>query len=163
MSFAGLTFLALWVAGRFRLFVPHSPHGKHIYAYIIPAIPLLLAAFIATSRVSDYRHRGTDVLAGTLLGIFFGILGYTYYFPWLDSPLAGTPWMIIRQRESDGTRIGGGDPLLPTAYTDAHAIAGYARAASSETPQETPGHPMELHFLPQDNYHPPIEPPPIGH
>lgn len=162
MSFAGLTFLALWLAGRLCLLVPHSPHGKHTYAYTISAIPLLLAAFIATSRISDFRHHGTDVLAGTSLGIFFGILGYRYYFPWLDSSSAGTPWMIIRQ---EGTGGGRGESLLPTVYnTDAHSMAGYTRAASpdSEMAHETSGDPMELHPLPHDNYHPPLEPPPIG-
>jgi diacylglycerol diphosphate phosphatase/phosphatidate phosphatase len=162
MSFAGLTFLALWLAGRLRLFVPHSPHGKHIYAYTISAIPLLLAAFIAASRVSDYRHHGTDVVAGTSLGIFFGILGYRYYFPWLDSSSAGTPWMTILQ---EGTRVGRGEPLLPTVYnTDAHSTVEYTRAASpySEMAHETPGNSMELHSVAQDNDHPPLEPPPIG-
>jgi hypothetical protein len=154
MSFAGLTFLALWLAGRLHLFVPHSPHGKHIYAYIISAIPLSLAAFIATSRITDFRHHGTDVLAGTSLGIFFGILGYRFYFPWLHSSLAGTPWMIIQQ---EGTGFGKGEPLLPTVYnTDAHSTAGYTRAASpdSEIGHEPSGNPIELHSLPQDNYHP---------
>jgi len=107
-SFAGLTYLSLWMAGRLRLFVPHSPHGKHLYAYIISAAPLLVASFIASSRVIDYRHRGFDVLGGTVLGIFWGIVGYRYYYPWVSSPIAGTPWMVMIEESEN-------EPLLPTA------------------------------------------------
>lgn len=164
-SFAGLTFLALWLAGRLRLFVPHSPHGKHIYAYTISAAPLLLASFVASSRVSDFRHRLSDVTAGTILGIFFGVLGYRYYFPWVSSSSAGTPWMIIRQEEGEGINHRG-EPLLPTVYaTDIPPTTGHTRSPTpySETAHESSGNPMELHSLPQGGYSTLLQPPSNGH
>ncbi|KAG8840279.1 hypothetical protein FRB91_006342, partial [Serendipita sp. 411] len=120
MSFAGLTFLSLYLAGRFRLFTPHSSHGKHLYAYVLSVAPLLLASFVTSSRVSDFRHRGSDVLAGASLGILFAFIGYRYYYPWLGSRDAGTPWMVLREEGAfadykthsrNGSHTG---PLLPT-------------------------------------------------
>jgi len=155
MSFAGLTYLALYLSGRLGLFDPYSPHGKHIYSYILTAAPLLVASFVAASRVSDYRHRGSDVLGGASLGVFFGIMGYRYYFPWPQSQMAGVPWMMVRQEELN---IATGDnarthtpytdaplPLLPTAH-DARS-----RGQGSEnapTPYNNMDDPMELHSIP---------------
>ncbi|CAG7848542.1 Diacylglycerol pyrophosphate phosphatase 1 Short=DGPP phosphatase; AltName: Full=Phosphatidate phosphatase [Serendipita indica DSM 11827] len=161
MSFAGLTFLSLFLAGRFRLFAAHTVHGKHLWAYAICAAPLLLASFVTSSRVSDFRHRGTDVLAGASLGVFFAILAYRYYFPWLGSPLAGTPWMVLREEGEQGiegyktrSRSGsnGGAPLLPTT-----AQQSYREAA---TPYTQTGDHMELQPVPTINVHEASYPPP---
>jgi len=161
MSFAGLTYLALYFSGRLRLFVPLSPHGKHIYSYLLAAAPLLVASFVASSRVSDYRHRGSDVLGGTVLGIFFGIIGYRYYFPWPQSQLAGVPWTIIRQEDlqewSVSTRSVIRDrnsktqiPLLPTTQDSTRLASG---SRSAPTAHHDPDNPMELRTFPPAGAH----------
>lgn len=163
MSFAGLTYLALYLAGRFRLFAPHSPHGKHLYAYFITAAPILVASFITTSRVSDFRHRGTDVLGGASLGVFFAIVGYRYYFPWPNSQFAGIPWMTIRQEEERGIPIALGGlgklhqyspsttrlPLLPTSQ-DARSVAQASQGAPTPY-SDVGGNPMEMHPISNTN------------
>jgi hypothetical protein len=154
MSFAGLTYLALYFSGRLGLFSPLSPHGKHIYSYLLTAAPLLVASFVAASRVSDYRHRGSDVLGGASLGVFFGIMGYRYYFPWPQSRMAGVPWILVRQEELN---ISTGDnartdtpytdaPLLPTAH-DARSRGQGSQSAPS--PYNNVDNPMELHSIPR--------------
>ncbi|KAG8813838.1 hypothetical protein FRC17_001403 [Serendipita sp. 399] len=158
MSFAGLAYLSLYMAGRFRIFTPHSIHGKHLYAYTIAIVPLFLASFIASSRVSDFREHGLDALAGAILGIVFAIIGYRYYFPWLGSRDAGTPWAILREEglvllntgvhSKTGSHIGA--PLLPTA-------APHAQRSVDETASNL--QPVELHPLPQLN----VSTPPPAH
>lgn len=168
MSFAGLTYLALFFAGRLRLFAPHSPHGKHIYSYFLTAAPLLIAAFVTSSRVADFRHRGTDVLGGASLGVFFSIVAYRYYFPWPNSQLAGIPWMTIRQEEEQGIPIETGGPakghhhsgstaqLLPTHDTRSFAPG----SQGVPTPYSDGGNTMELHPIPSINMYPPPAPVP---
>jgi diacylglycerol diphosphate phosphatase / phosphatidate phosphatase len=155
MSFAGLTYLALYFSGRLGLFDPHSPHGKHIYSYLLAAAPLLVASFVAASRVSDYRHRGTDVLGGASLGVFFGIMGYRYYFPWPQSQMAGVPWIIGRQEELDIAT--GNNARVHTPYTDTqlpllpttHDARSQGQGSqSTPTPYKHMDNPMELHSIP---------------
>jgi diacylglycerol diphosphate phosphatase / phosphatidate phosphatase len=159
MSFAGLTYLALYFSGRLRLFAAYSPHGKHIYSYLLTAAPLLVASFVASSRVSDFRHRGSDVLGGTSIGVFFGIMGYRYYFPWPQSQMAGVPWMIVRQEGELNVATGGNArghnsntetqlPLLPTSH-DARSLGHGSQTTT--TPYYDPGNPMELHSIPPAN------------
>ena len=42
-------------------------------------MPILLATYVATTRYSDYRHHGVDVIFGALLGVGAAILGWTWY------------------------------------------------------------------------------------
>jgi hypothetical protein len=162
MSFAGLTYLSLFLAGRFRLFAAHSSHGKHLYAYIITAVPLLLAAFVTSSRVSDFRHRGTDVLGGASIGVFFAILAFRYYYPWLNSQLSGTPWMVVRAESGDDLNsyrsASASHLLLPT--TNRGGLAPRAHGSTTPYSDITPsydhshsGPPMELQPVPQINVH----------
>ncbi|KAG8808257.1 hypothetical protein FRC17_004028 [Serendipita sp. 399] len=159
MSFAGLTFASLYLAGRFRLFTPHSAHGKHLYAYVLSFAPLLLASYVSTSRVSDFRHRGSDVLGGASLGVIFALLAYRYYFPWLGSRDAGTPWMILREEgafydSKTHSRSGSnfGVPLLPTVAPSSQQQT-YVDDAGVNT------QPIQLNPLPQINVHTPPENP----
>ena len=63
-AFAGLGFLSLYLSGKIRAF---NREG-HIAKLCIVFLPLLLAAMIAVSRVSDYWHHWQDVFAGGFLG-----------------------------------------------------------------------------------------------
>lgn len=71
-SFAGLGFLSFFLAGKMGLF---DRNGYVMKAWI-GLIPLIGASLIAISRVMDYRHRGTDIIAGGLLGFLMAFLSY---------------------------------------------------------------------------------------
>ncbi|BFZ55778.1 hypothetical protein PYCC9005_002819 [Savitreella phatthalungensis] len=106
-SFAGLVYLSLWIGGKLSLFVGigramwgRRSHGG--YASVgddradggdevsrasiavklsIVTMPVLAAALVAVSRVMDYRHRGSDVIGGALLGSAFAIVVWQFYGP----------------------------------------------------------------------------------
>lgn len=65
-SFAGLGFLALYLAGKIKVF----DRQGHVAKLCILFLPLLMAALVAVSRVSDYWHHWQDVFAGSILGLF---------------------------------------------------------------------------------------------
>lgn len=47
---------------------------------IAPAVPLLAAGYVAASRLMDYRHHPTDVLAGSMLGFSIAsLIFFTYH------------------------------------------------------------------------------------
>ncbi|KAJ1798881.1 hypothetical protein LPJ59_002209 [Coemansia sp. RSA 2399] len=76
-SFAGFTYLSLWLAGHLRL----ADQRGRTYKSFIVLVPQLAALLIGVSRTKDYRHHWQDVLAGALLGIFMGWFGYSQYYP----------------------------------------------------------------------------------
>ena len=84
VSFAGLTFLTLFIAGKVHLW---DQVGSGIKAWFT-VVPMTGAALVAISRTMDYRHHATDVLAGSLLGIGIAYMSYRQYFPPLDEPTA---------------------------------------------------------------------------
>ena len=48
-------------------------------------LPLILAGLVAVSRTRDYRHNFSDILGGSLIGIFFAIALYFLKFKSLTS------------------------------------------------------------------------------
>jgi len=83
-SFAGMTYLSLYLAGKLHIFDSKS----HSYKSFIVTAPYVVAALIAISRTQDYRHHWQDVMAGGLLGITFALFSYLQYYPppWLMDP-----------------------------------------------------------------------------
>lgn len=61
--------------------------GHTIKAWIT-LIPFTGAALIALTRVTDYRHHPTDIIAGSLLGLGLAYFSYRLYYPPLDHPMA---------------------------------------------------------------------------
>ncbi|PKU69066.1 lipid phosphate phosphatase 2 [Dendrobium catenatum] len=76
-SFAGLGFLAWYLAGKFRAF---NRRG-HVAKLCIVLLPLLCASLIAISRVDDYWHHWQDVFAGGILGLVVSSVCYLQFFP----------------------------------------------------------------------------------
>ncbi|KAJ8583313.1 PAP2-domain-containing protein, partial [Rhizopogon salebrosus TDB-379] len=79
MSFAGLGFLAFYLAGKLHLFDNRGHAGK---AWI-SITPFAVAAFVAISRTMDYRHHWHDVLTGSALGLTLAYFSYRQYYPHL--------------------------------------------------------------------------------
>ncbi|KAM0921537.1 hypothetical protein ACQ4PT_006739 [Festuca glaucescens] len=76
-AFAGLGFLAWYLAGKIRAF----DRGGHVAKLCIVILPLLLAAMVGVSRVDDYWHHWQDVFAGGILGLVVASFCYLQFFP----------------------------------------------------------------------------------
>lgn len=63
-AFAGLGFLAFWLAGQVKLFKAPPRAWKSFICFT----PIVAAAMIAVSRTEDYRHHWHDVTVGGILG-----------------------------------------------------------------------------------------------
>lgn len=88
LSFAGLAFLSLYIAGKLHLFDSRG----HVLKAWLTVIPLFGAALVAVSRTMDYRHHWQDVLAGSFLGILTAYFSYRLYYPSLSSEHAHLPY-----------------------------------------------------------------------
>ncbi|KAJ5469246.1 hypothetical protein N7539_008864 [Penicillium diatomitis] len=98
-SFAGLGYLTLWLAAKCSVVFPYLPHfpvegddysndrasirnrgaAPPVLSMIIVFFPACVAFFIAASRWFDYRHHGWDIVAGSVIGIFFAWIGIRMY------------------------------------------------------------------------------------
>ncbi|XP_066331488.1 lipid phosphate phosphatase 2-like [Miscanthus floridulus] len=76
-SFAGLGFLAWYLAGKLKAF----DHKGHIAKLCLVFLPLLVASLVAVSRVDDYWHHWQDVFAGGILGLTVASFCYLQFFP----------------------------------------------------------------------------------
>ncbi|PUZ59962.1 hypothetical protein GQ55_4G084900 [Panicum hallii var. hallii] len=76
-SFAGLGFLSWYLAGKIKAF----DRGGHVAKLCIVAMPLLLAAMVAVSRVDDYWHHWQDVFTAGVLGLVVASFCYLQFFP----------------------------------------------------------------------------------
>lgn len=74
-SFAGLGFLAWYLAGKIRVF---NRRG-HVAKLCIVLLPLLCSSLIAISRVDDYWHHWQDVFAGGILGLYCIYMSLFYH------------------------------------------------------------------------------------
>jgi len=106
LSFAGLTFLSLYIAGKMHLFDTRG----HTHKAWISFLPLLGAALVAISRTMDYRHHWQDVLAGSLLGFTIANFAYRQYFPSLSSKRSHLPYAPRTLHPQDTRRPA---PVLP--------------------------------------------------
>ena len=149
-AFAGFMYFTLWLCAKLAVAVPdflprrdksdystlgygkeradanhgplYSPAAPPIYLLVIAFIPFCSATYIAASRWADNQHTGWDILAGTVIGIFFGWLGFRWYFPSLQS-LRAVSWA---PRSKNRTFYGGlgsedtpsADDIESTAHTD---------------------------------------------
>ncbi|CDH60154.1 pap2-domain-containing protein [Lichtheimia corymbifera JMRC:FSU:9682] len=76
-SFAGLGYLAFYLAGKMQLFDERG----HTYKCFLFAFPSLAALLVAISRTRDYRHHWQDVFIGGLLGAGCAYFAYRQYYP----------------------------------------------------------------------------------
>lgn len=78
--------------------------GHTIKAWIT-VIPFTGAALIALTRVTDYRHHATDIIAGSLLGLGLSYFSYRLYYPPLHHPMAHkaySPRIPAEEEPKDG-------------------------------------------------------------
>nr|ODN89983.1 PAP2 domain-containing protein [Cryptococcus depauperatus CBS 7841] len=80
LSFAGLGFLSLYLAGKMHLWDIRG-HRTRAWAALVP---LLGGAMVAISRTRDNRHHWQDIVIGSLLGVFISWVSYRTYYPQLS-------------------------------------------------------------------------------
>ena len=105
-AFAGLGFFGFYIAGKMHLF---DQKGHTIKAWIT-IIPFTGAALIALTRVTDYRHHATDIIAGSLLGLGLAYFSYRLYYPPLEHPQAHkaySPRIPAEEDPIDGENVYG--------------------------------------------------------
>ncbi|WRT70585.1 uncharacterized protein IL334_007583 [Kwoniella shivajii] len=77
LSFAGLGYLSLYLAGKMHL---SDVRGHRTRAWFALS-PLLGGTMVAISRTEDNRHHWQDVLVGSLLGLSIAWVSYRTYYP----------------------------------------------------------------------------------
>ncbi|CAO3593972.1 unnamed protein product [Absidia cylindrospora] len=87
-SFAGLGYLALYFAGKLRLFDERG-HAYKGFTFIFPVIGALL---VAITRTRDSRHHWQDVFIGGLLGAACAFFAYRQYHPALGHESCQQPF-----------------------------------------------------------------------
>ena len=87
-SFGSLFFLSLY------LYHFLCPSGRPDTGWALAAVcaPTLAAAWVAATRVTDYYHNTSDVIAGALIGIAMALLVWrAYVTPVQEKREAGSP------------------------------------------------------------------------
>ncbi|KAI9891805.1 MAG: hypothetical protein M1814_002370 [Vezdaea aestivalis] len=76
-----------------------------IYLLMLTFVPLATAIYISSTRYSDFRHHGFDIIIGWLLGLFFAWFG----FRWTHLPIrsgAGWSWGARSRDRAFGIGVG---------------------------------------------------------
>lgn len=91
-AFAGLGFLALYLAGKTRAFSrARARHGGALWRVAVVLAPLLAAMVVGVSRTRDYHHNYSDVLAGAAIGALTAATAYFALYPSLLSRYCAAP------------------------------------------------------------------------
>ena len=98
MSFAGLTPVALMVAGQLGAF---RPGEARMWKTLLCLVPVGVALFVAVSRTRDFRHNFDDVSVGAAIGLVAALVSYYMRYPGLSSPRCDVPFERTGQRGSD--------------------------------------------------------------
>ncbi|KZS94758.1 lipid phosphate phosphatase 1 [Sistotremastrum niveocremeum HHB9708] len=87
-AFSGLGFLFFFLAGKTGVLAgssysmtPGRLGSSRILRGAITFLPLVVAGWVAVTRVEDYRHHVEDVIVGSLIGISIAFACYTTYWP----------------------------------------------------------------------------------
>ncbi|KAF5391417.1 hypothetical protein D9757_001954 [Collybiopsis confluens] len=128
LSFAGLAFLAFYLAGKLHLF----DHKAHVGKAWISLSPFAGAALVAISRTMDYRHHWQDVVAGSLLGTGMAYFSYRQYYPGLANKFSHFPYGPRIQHESDYNVLPVHFSRLPSSSS--HHVAASALGENSQLP-----------------------------
>eukprot|EP00760_Papus_ankaliazontas_P034110 PhM_4_TR6983/c0_g1_i1/m.100009/K18693/DPP1, DPPL, PLPP4_5; diacylglycerol diphosphate phosphatase / phosphatidate phosphatase len=75
VTFAAATFTTLYIIGKWRV----VERGQ-LVGLALGFVPVVFAMFVCASRLRDFWHHGSDVVAGGLLGMVFASLAYTLNF-----------------------------------------------------------------------------------
>jgi membrane-associated phospholipid phosphatase len=71
MSFTAATWLSLFISTVW-------PRNGELWWVFVRLIPIFVAIFIAATRITDYMHHVSDVVAGTIIGIGVGTIFFLF-------------------------------------------------------------------------------------
>eukprot|EP00005_Dracoamoeba_jomungandri_P003038 CAMPEP_0174261274 /NCGR_PEP_ID=MMETSP0439-20130205/11339_1 /TAXON_ID=0 /ORGANISM="Stereomyxa ramosa, Strain Chinc5" /LENGTH=283 /DNA_ID=CAMNT_0015345727 /DNA_START=1 /DNA_END=852 /DNA_ORIENTATION=- len=77
MSFASMTFLSLYLCGKLGFYRKNG--GEVWKAYVVLA-PIAVSTCVAVTRVRDYHHHFSDILAGSIIGVAFAFMCYLTFY-----------------------------------------------------------------------------------
>jgi len=86
-AFVGMIFITLFLAGKTAaLCFSITPSrgaliGSRFARLCLVLSPLAFAAWVAITRIEDYRHHKEDVIVGSVIGLFSGTVCYLLYWP----------------------------------------------------------------------------------
>ncbi|KAI0061029.1 lipid phosphate phosphatase 1 [Artomyces pyxidatus] len=118
-AFVGMTFLTLFLAGKTTAFcfvAPAPPGawlGSRMARLTVTLSPLVFAAWVAITRVEDYRHHKEDVIVGSLIGAISATITYLIFWPSpfsaqsFTADTAGRPRLVYTSHEVHRRRNGG--------------------------------------------------------
>ncbi|KAI9292320.1 PAP2-domain-containing protein, partial [Neoconidiobolus thromboides FSU 785] len=99
VSFCGLTYLSLYLAGKLHVF----DRKGHTYKTFIVILPMLGALFISITRIQDFRHHWSDVLVGGIIGIVLSYFSYHQYYPSIVDRYSQIPYSPRIKKDKDNT------------------------------------------------------------
>lgn len=117
---AGMVYLTLWLCARWHVTIPfldrfgHRDYGRSsqrdlrrssertetappLWQVAAAFIPIFVALFVCSSRYADFHHAGFDIIAGALIGTFFGWTAFRLY----HQPMRRSRGPIAWQPRSD--------------------------------------------------------------
>ena len=90
LAFSGWVYLALFLYDFLGAFLPPvGNEGGQVWTLFVATMPTLGAVLVGCSRVSDYWHHPTDVMAGAALGTLCAFLSYAQHRAACHFTLAG--------------------------------------------------------------------------
>jgi diacylglycerol diphosphate phosphatase/phosphatidate phosphatase len=91
LSFCAMTFLVLLFLGKLGLRRNEYSVSRRFLAFCSCVIPWGWAALVGASRIVDWWHHPSDVIAGTMLGSLVAVISYHCVYPPVTSTNAGVP------------------------------------------------------------------------
>ena len=92
-----------------------------VYLLVIALIPIGTAIFISSTRWSDFRHHGFDILFGSILGF----VSAWFAFRWYHLPIregAGWSWGARSRDRAFGVGVGISGYVGDEGWSSAHAV-----------------------------------------
>lgn len=86
LAFSSMTILTLYFVG--KVGIHHHDNNLSIQSkfwYLVSFLPVMLAIFIAASRIHDHYHHPADVIAGAMIGIASAIISHGMWYAILVS------------------------------------------------------------------------------
>lgn len=71
-------FITLFLIGKLRIFDGQG----YLCKLLLSVLPTCIAIGIGITRIDDYMHHWTDVVAGLLLGMVIATVNYLMIYPW---------------------------------------------------------------------------------
>jgi diacylglycerol diphosphate phosphatase/phosphatidate phosphatase len=103
VAFCFGVFQTCYLAGKLKIFVPNESHKiPLLFKALFTIHPLIFSSWVMVTRLQDYHHSFEDVVAGMLLGSFFGCFAYYLYFNPLSSKDSDSPKF---HNDSETTKI----------------------------------------------------------